>query len=127
MLKYRVRLDSISGDSIQRIQRELDSFDRIVEMIELNHEQEEIVENQRERLLADMEVERGKSFLLQEDFAASQKAFEKANEYRRSKYLYLIISLMKVAPRLLLRVYRGRRKHEIVFIPVAEKKTEPEI
>ncbi|MBC7899099.1 MAG: glycosyltransferase [Saprospiraceae bacterium] len=127
LLKYRVRLDSISGDSIQRIQRELDSFDRIVEMIDLNREQEDIVRRQRERLRADMEVERGKSFLLQEDFAASKKAFEKANEYRRSKYLYLIISLIKIAPRLLLRVYKGRRKYEIVFIPSTEKKTETEV
>ena len=121
LLKYRVRLDSVSGNSIQRVEREINAYDRIAGMLELNERQKEIIRRQKARLNADLEVERGKSFLLKEDFAAAKNAFSKANEYRKSKYLQAIIWLIKIAPRLLLKIYRKSRAGEIVFLADAEK------
>ncbi len=117
LLKYRVRLDSLSGNSIQRVQREIDVFDRVLKLIELNEQQKQIVENQLTRLNAEMEIERGKSFLLKKDFLAARRAFEKGNQIRRSKQLRLIIMLLKVAPNLLLKLYKSQRADEIAFIP----------
>lgn len=121
LLKYRVRLDSLSGNSIQRVQREIDVYHRVMKSIELNNEQKDIVQNQLTRLEAEIEVEKGKSYLLQKDFAAAQTAFEKGNQYRKSTKLKFIIWMTKLAPNLLLKFYRSNRAEEIAFVPVNEK------
>ena len=84
LLKYRVRRDSLSGDSIQRVTREIDVYRRVTEQIELTETHRKIVENQLRRLNAELEIERGKSFLIQENFVEAQNAFEKAIVYERS-------------------------------------------
>ncbi len=117
LLKYRVRRDSLSGDSVQRVEREIDVYRRVREQIELDEAHERIIEKQLTRLNAELEIERGKSFLIQENFAAAQTAFRQANEYRKSKRLQLIIFTLKIAPRLLLKFYQSSRRAEIEFIP----------
>jgi glycosyltransferase involved in cell wall biosynthesis len=117
LLKYRVRLDSLSGNSVQRVQREIDVFQRVIKLIELDEKQKSIVENQLTRLNAEIEIERGKSFLLQKKFADARQSFAKGNQYRRSNQLRLIIFLLKIAPNLLLKLYKSRRAEEIAFIP----------
>lgn len=117
LLNYRVRLDSLSGDSVQRVKREIDVFERVRKQIELDETHEKIVEKQLERLNAEIEIERGKSFLLRKDFAAARKSFEKANRYRRSGRLQTIIVLLKIAPRFFLKFYESRRRAEIAFVP----------
>ena len=117
LLKYRVRIDSLSGNSMQRVQREIDVYHRIRKLIKLDAKQTEMVEKQLFRLNAEMEIERGKSLLLQKDFAGARKAFGKGNQYRRSNQIRLIILLLKIAPNLLLKLYKSRRAEEIAFIP----------
>jgi glycosyltransferase involved in cell wall biosynthesis len=117
LLKYRVRLDSLSGDSVQRVQREIDVYHRIMDAIELKESELEIVRKHLDRLEAEMEIERGKSFLLKGEFVSASESFEKANEYRHSSRLQMIIWLARFAPRLLLKIYRSRRADEIGFVP----------
>lgn len=117
LLKYRVRVTSLSGDSVQRIEREIDVFHRVMDAIKLSESQQEIVEKHFTRLEAEREIERGKSFLLRNDFTAAREAFEKANEYRRSNRLKLIIWMARIAPKLLLSIYRSRRDGEIELVP----------
>lgn len=117
LLKYRVRRDSLSGDSIQRVEREIDVYARVKKQIELDGAQKKIIENQLKRLRAELEIERGKSFLMQKNFAAAQTAFQKANEYRQSKRLQMVILLLKIAPQVLLKFYQSRRRAEISFVP----------
>lgn len=117
LLKYRVRLDSLSGDSVQRLERERDVYNRVSEQIELDEAHKKIVSRHLARINADLEIERGKSYLLEENFAAARSAFEKANEYRRSNRLRVIIGLINIAPRLILKIYQSRRSDEIVFVP----------
>lgn len=118
LLKYRIHLNSLSGDSVQRIERGIDVYRRVAEKMELNPNQREIVRYQLARHEADLLVEHGKSFLLQEDFDAALKAFAKANEFRKSRRLRSIIWLTKMAPRSLLKYYKSRRADEINFIPI---------
>lgn len=117
LLKYRVRPDSLSGDSVQRVRREIDVFRRVENLFELSKSQRKIINRHLERLEADLEVERGKSYLLQENFAAAKDAFQNANRYRRSNRLRLIIWLIRFAPRLFLKIYKARRAKEIAFFP----------
>lgn len=121
LLKYRTRLNSLSGNSIQRVEREIGVYHRIMKAIELNDSQHRIVQGQLKRLETELEIERGKSFLIKEDFAAAQKAFEKANEYRQSNRLRMIILFIRFAPRLLLKVYRSRRAADISYVPGSVK------
>lgn len=124
LLKYRVRLDSLSGDSIQRLEREIEVFKRVSKMFPLDEPQKEIVRHHTARISADLEVERGKSFLLEENFDAARAAFEKANRYRRSNRLRVIIGLINIAPRVLLKIYQSRRAGEIDFVPKIKKEVE---
>ncbi len=68
LLKYRVRLDSLSGNSIQRIQREIDVYHRVMKLIKLTEAEKLIVQNQLTRLAAEMEIERGKSLFVAKRF-----------------------------------------------------------
>lgn len=120
LLKYRIRAGSLSGDEVQRVEREINAYKRICEMINLSEQEQQIVEKQLQRLEADLQLERGKTYLLQEDFVAARAAFEKANDYRKSNRLRLIIRLMQIAPRLLLKIYQSRRKD--FFIPAENKR-----
>jgi glycosyltransferase involved in cell wall biosynthesis len=120
LLKYRVRRESLSGDQVQRVEREIDAYGRICAMINLSESQMEIVRKQLKRLEADLELERGKAFLLKEDFVSARRAFEKANSYRKSNRLRFIIHFTKIAPRLLLKIYTARRQD--FFAPAENKR-----
>lgn len=121
LLKYRIHLDSLSGDSVSRVRREIDVFNRVSATIDLDSAAQQIVRSQIEGLEADLEIERGKSFLLEEDFTAAKNSFERANRSRRSFKLRLISTLAGMAPKLLLKFYRSRRAGEIEFVPNSEK------
>lgn len=117
LLKYRVRPDSLSGDSIQRVEREIDVFQRLEDNIKLSEAHKKIINDHLERLESDLEIEHGKSLLLQKNFEAAREAFSKANRYRRSNRLRVIIWLLRYAPHVLLKFYQARRSEEIAFVP----------
>lgn len=121
LLKYRVRRDSLSGDSVQRVEREIDVYRRVREQIKLDDAHEQIIEKQLTRLNAEIEIERGKSFLIEENFTAARKSFQKANEYRKSKRLQMIIFLLETAPQIFLKFYQSRRRAEIEFVPKSQR------
>lgn len=120
LLKHRVHLESLSGDSIQRVQREINVFHRIRRLLNFDKNQEQIIKRQIERLKAEKEVERGKSFLLQEKFSLAIESFKKANKYRKSKKMQAVIYLLRFFPKAFLKVYQSRRSKEIAFIPKIE-------
>lgn len=117
LLKYRVHLDSLSGDSISRVQREIDVFHRVRKSIELSPEETAILERRLGSLQADLHIEYGKAFLLKEEFANARDAFAEANIHRRSLKLKCITWLARLAPRLLLNHYRTHRADDIQFVP----------
>ena len=117
LLKYRVRLDSLSGDSIKRVERERDAFIRVSRTIDLNDEQQRIVDRRIAGFEADLRVEQGKSFLLNGDFREAAKSFRTANEHRRSLKLTAISLLTRLAPKTLLKFYQSNRPDEIAFVP----------
>ncbi len=116
LAKYRVRSDSISGNNIQRVQREIDVFNRIASTLKLTESQQKIIDFQLTQLAAEMEFQRGKAFVIKEDFAAAIKSFETANAYKHSKKLKLITLLLKFSPRLLLKIYKSLRADEMPYM-----------
>ncbi len=117
LLKYRVHLASLSGDSVQRVEREINVFNRVKEDVELTSEESAVVEKRLAALGADLHVEIGKTMLLNEDFASAYREFAEANRQRRSFRLTIISWLARFAPKRLLRHYRTHRADEIAFIP----------
>lgn len=117
LLKYRVRLDSLSGDSVSRIEREIDAFERVRKTIELTPEQDEIARKKIDALQADHAVERGKALLVQGDHAQAAAMFRAANRQRRSAKLWAIALMTSIAPQTVLRYYRDRRASEIALLP----------
>jgi glycosyltransferase involved in cell wall biosynthesis len=117
LAKHRVTTTGISGDSVARVERELDVFARVLRTIPLDDEQERIVARRIAGLEADLAVEQGKAFLLSGDFDEASVAFRVANRHRRSFKLGLIAWLARLAPQTLLRLYRSARPTEIRMLP----------
>ena len=117
LLKYRVGVDGISGDSISRVEREINAFERVRATIELDAEQQQIVARRIAGLEADLAVEHGKSHLLSGEYREAALAFRAANRHRRSLKLAAISWLARLAPRTLIRHYKQRRSAEIALVP----------
>lgn len=117
LLKYRVRLDSLSGDSISRVERERDAFERVKNTIDLNVEQAGIVKRHLAGLEADLAVEKGKAHLLRRDYKQAVDAFRVANRHRRSVKLTIVALLTRLAPSVLIKFYKSHRAAEIAFVP----------
>lgn len=117
LLKYRVLQDGLSGNLIQRAEREIDVFHRVLKKIELNEKQRQTVENHIETAKAELEIFRGKSYLLQKQYPQAQQSFERANQIKKSIRLKLIILLAHYAPQVLLKIFSFYRTDEIAFLP----------
>ncbi|CAN5327331.1 glycosyltransferase family 2 protein [soil metagenome] len=117
LVKYRVRLDSLSGDSVRRAERERDAFIRVRNLIDLNEQQQKTVDRRIAEFEAEIYVEQGKSLLLQSNFRDAAVSFQKANKYRRTIKLTAVALLTRLAPRTLLKFYRSNREEEIAFVP----------
>lgn len=121
LLKYRERLDSLSGDSISRVMRERDAFERVARDFELTAGEKAIVQKHLADLKANIAVEQGKALLLNGDFGGAEIAFRAANRSRRSLKLAVIALLTRFSPKLLLRYYRLCRSEEIAFVPLGKR------
>ena len=117
LVKYRVHIDGLSGDSVSRVEREIDAFERVRQTIEMTPKELAIVDRRIAGLEADMAVEQGKSFLLKGDYREAEVAFRVANRHRRSLKLSVITLFTRLAPRTLLKFYTSARASDIVLVP----------
>lgn len=117
LARYRVHLDSLSGDSISRAERHRDAYVRVRNTIEMTETELEIVDRRIADFEAELAVEQGKSFLLCGDFREASIAFRVANRHRRSLKLAAVATLAKIAPQLLVKFYISNRASEIAMVP----------
>ena len=115
LLKYRVHIDSLSGDAVSRAERELDAFRRVKDTIDMSEAELNIVERRIRQFSADLYVEKGKSALLSGNGRQAAADFRAANLERRSFKLGLIAAAAAVAPSVLRRIYVGRRRDELAM------------
>ncbi len=109
LLNYRVRPDSLSGDSIQQVERELEAFDKIERHLDVTPEEHQLMAGVVQRLKADLRIEHGKLHLIRGEFEAATSEFRTAQNLYPKWKLPLVLLMLRVAPQLLLRVYRSRR------------------
>lgn len=121
LIKYRVSATGISGDSVSRVERQIDVFNRVRRTIELNETQEAIIARHMATLEADLAVEQGKAFLLHGDYPEAALAFRVANRHRKSLKLAAIALLARFAPQTLLKYYRANRPSDIALVPPLHK------
>lgn len=117
LLKYRVHVNSLSGDAIDRVTRAISVFERVSTTIELSDGQRSEVEQRIASLKADLAVEQGKAFLLGGDFNEAADAFRTANQHRHSLKLAAISLCTRLAPRTMLRFYQANRPTDLAFTP----------
>jgi glycosyltransferase involved in cell wall biosynthesis len=108
LLRYRYHGGSLSGDAANRVARELRVLDKIESCYKLTPDEREEVAQAKEKIRANLELERGKLYLSQSKFTEAHEAFKKANRTLKSWKLKAVILSLNIAPRLLLRV-AGRR------------------
>lgn len=109
LLNYRIRSGSLSGDSIQRVERELEAYDKIKRHLELTPEELALIAAIARRLQSELRIERGKLHLLREEFDAARREFCAAQKLHRRWKLRLAILMLRLAPHVLLGIYKARR------------------
>jgi hypothetical protein len=124
LLKHRVRLEGLSGNSIQQVEREINAYKRILEELELKPEQIKIVVSKMRELVASLGLERGKALMLNEDFEAAMVEFREAYRYLPSIKLWAVLTMLYISPRLLVRLFRWRRAGDLPFIAMSNPTTK---
>src|SRR6266550_8934746 len=98
LLRYRYHENSLSGDEINRIARQLRVLDKIESSFDLAPEERSAVLGAIEGRRALLEFELGKLYLEQGDFEKSRTAFSKANGLRRSWKTVITVLLSRFTP-----------------------------
>ncbi len=116
LVKYRVRLNSLSGTNVERSFRNIRALNVIREKYGLNERENQVWNKQMLIYKAEYELEQGKFSLTNGDFAEAQAHIAKANKYFRKPKLFLIMVLLKISPKLTLRLFKKLRPAEFSFI-----------
>jgi hypothetical protein len=115
LLRYRSRLDSLTGDAINSHKRELRVFDKIEQSYEFTPSERlevtAVIRNRR----ALLEYELGKLYLIPGDFARARESFVVANRLKRNWKSQLAFCLTTIAPHLLRALYLRRVSRETVI------------
>lgn len=116
LLKYRVRSQSLSGTNVARAERNIRAMRVIEGKCSVGEREKEAWKKQSAQCEAELELERGKLFLVEGDYAAAEAHLHAANEFYRKKKLSLITFLLRLAPRLTVQLFKTLRPAEFQFI-----------
>ena len=122
LVRYRVSSTSLSGGNVQRAERNVAVLEFIREKYELNERESVVLETQLQFSEAEVELEKGKFYLIEGKYEKARTSFRRANLYYRKPKLVLIDWLMRVSPSLTLKLFKKLRPTEFSFItPDASK------
>lgn len=110
LLRYRFHENSLSGDALNRINRELRVLNKYESLPDLTTDDRAVVSQTLSRLRVELELESGKLALARGNFAEARAAFAQANELRHTWKLGAVNVIMRVAPRVLQKIYVRRVK-----------------
>lgn len=116
LLKYRVSPTSLSGSSIQRAERSITVFQILEKKHRLTEAESRELQNQLRLACADLEIEKGKYNLIQENFSEARRNFREANKYYRKFKYSALDSFLRVNPKLVLKLFKRARPAEVAFI-----------
>jgi glycosyltransferase involved in cell wall biosynthesis len=121
LARYRVHLNSLSGDAVNRIERSIFAFERAIDTLELTEDETAIARTRLEGFRADLEVEKGKSLLLSGRYSEAADAFSLANKRRRSLKLAAVAVMARILPTVLLRLFKSMRSNDLPFVRNIER------
>ncbi|MGI8556183.1 MAG: glycosyltransferase family 2 protein [Pyrinomonadaceae bacterium] len=121
LLKYRLRMDSLSGSIIRRVEREINAFDIIERKYELNDEEKMLLAERRRNSAALLALEKGKRSIAEKDFPAAREYFTDANRYHRKLKLTVLTRLLQINPQFVHRLFKTLRPAEFSFVSPSEK------
>jgi glycosyltransferase involved in cell wall biosynthesis len=116
LVRYRVRANSLSGTNVERAWRNIRALNVIREKYGLSEGERRVWDKQMLVYEAEYELEQGKFSLTKGDFAEAEAHIAKANKYFRKPKLFLLMSLLKISPKLTLRLFKKFRPAEYSFI-----------
>jgi len=115
LLKYRVRPDNLSGSSIKRSERNVTALE-IIKKYDFNEREKEVWEKQMAFCKAELELEKGKFCLVNGEFSEAQKHITEANKFFRKPKLAAINLLIRISPKMALRLFKKSRPAEFTFV-----------
>lgn len=101
LARYRYREGSLSGDAVNRINRELRVFRKILAEYDITREQYLDVERAVRRCERELNLVRGKEHLARREFACALKHFRQASAAQSNWKLRLSCLMLSVAPNVL--------------------------
>lgn len=121
LLKYRVRANSLSGDSVRQIERAITAYHFLKGKYQLNDSELKSIDRQIEVLSLRLEVVRIKYSLVVKDFESAQKHLDDILVTSPSFKLKIIDNLLRFCPKLLRATFRCLRRREFDFILSASR------
>lgn len=116
LLKYRVSFTGLSGGNVSRAERSVQALHLIKKKNQLTANELTAWEKQLCRAAAQLELEKGKFFLVKENFEQSLIHLIEANKFFHKKKLLFLIWLIKNKPHLVKKFYEKFRADEFEFV-----------
>lgn len=120
LVRYRVRLDSLSGSPVDRCLRNIKGLNVIHEKYGLNESETRAFDRTMHIYTAEYELEMGKYSLTRGDYHEALEHVRSANRHFRRFKLIMLIALLRISPSIALRLFQRLRPAEYSFI-AAEK------
>lgn len=111
LLEYRARQGGLTGDAINCHQRELRVLQKIEHSYSLTPSERRVVSAVIQKRRAAIEYELGKLYLLPGDFARARESFVRAKSLAPGWKPKVMLSLTRLAPRLMQALYRHRTQN----------------
>ena len=105
LARYRKRKGSLSSDHVLLTSDTLRVFDKLARIPSLTMDQRSLVKKERQHFHAVLRFKEGKRAFQNGDVRSAKECLREANEFFRSRKTSLVLLLLRVAPRLLVRVY----------------------
>lgn len=122
LLKYRVGMSGLSGDNIKRAERNLKSLEIISKRNELNASEKDVWQKRLESFQAHYNLEKGKTSLVEGNYAEARENFRKANKHYRKLRFSIINAVLRVSPKLSIALFKLFRPTEFSHISSAKQK-----
>ena len=117
LLKYRARLNSLTGDPINSHLRELLIFEKVEQSYGLTPEERAEVDPVIRKRTALVQYELGKLYLLPGDFTRAREAFAISNRLRPNMKTRGALWFARLAPTLMRAIYVRRSVHQLQPAP----------
>jgi glycosyltransferase involved in cell wall biosynthesis len=111
LLRYRYHANSLSGDALNRVMRELRVFQNIIDSYDLRPDERVEIDRAIKRIQRELNLVEGKAHLESGEFAEARESFRKADELKPSLKLKTARLLLRISPGLLRSLHLRRPAH----------------